>query len=262
MKPFLKMANRKDTSGTMLKTDAKTKEKELRKDRTEANKLKSKKNRRNLNVEKQAVDEEAIAALFILGISHIYHITHIDNLRDIYKYGLLPHNNVHRKIDISNQAVNARRERSEPIYGKSVHDYVPFYFNPRNAMLYKTQSDFGNKIVILRLKNELLLQNQVIYTNSNAAVNSARYSNNINDLHSKDFIDFSKVFSENWSNHGIRDDKLKQTMMAEVLIPKYVAYQAIDAIICFDQETREFVFKIIGSNKVDIIVDKSKFFEV
>lgn len=89
---------------------------------------------RNLNLRSSQI-EKAIDSLFIrkYGINYLYHMTHIDNLESIFKYGLLSHNEAHRrglvKVDISMQAAQEWR--------KKVHNYVPFYFSPRNTMLYK-----------------------------------------------------------------------------------------------------------------------------
>lgn len=46
------------------------------------------------------------------------HMTHINNLESILANGLLPHGNTKQMVDISNQAVNQRRDSVEPIYGK------------------------------------------------------------------------------------------------------------------------------------------------
>ena len=74
------------------------------------------------------------------GIYYLYHLTHKDNLENILRYGLQSHNLAHQnnliKKDISNKDVNKRRQKRDPIYKKSIHDYVPLYFNPRNPMMY------------------------------------------------------------------------------------------------------------------------------
>jgi hypothetical protein len=69
-------------------------------------------------------------------IKYIYHMTHKDNLESILENGLFSHNNDFVTNRIDNPDVNNRRNFFEPIYNKNVQDYVPFYFNPRNAMLY------------------------------------------------------------------------------------------------------------------------------
>jgi len=49
------------------------------------------------------------------GFTSLDHMTHIDNLESIFKYGLLAHNNPYKQIDISNTEVNARREGRESL---------------------------------------------------------------------------------------------------------------------------------------------------
>ena len=145
----------------------------------------------------------------------VYHMTHINNLPAIFEHGLLAHNNTHKRVDISNQTVNARRaDIQDPIYERSVHEYVPFYFNPRNAMLYKTQSEFGRDIAILEFSSDILLQKNALFTNGNAASNGTGYSNHINELET---INWNLVFSSSWNGYG---HHVKQAMMSEVLIHK------------------------------------------
>ena len=91
----------------------------------------------------------------------IYYMLHIDNLDSILKKGFLSHNLAHKLAnikDISNIDVNNRRGDVKFNDGRSLHDYVPFYFNPRNAMLYSTQSRFSDNIIILELNIRPLLK--------------------------------------------------------------------------------------------------------
>lgn len=130
------------------------------------------------------MDKSNAAAIIMdkLRIATVDHMTHVNNLDSIFEYGLLAHNNPHKKIDISNKEVNLRRNSNEPIYNKSIHDYVPLYFNPRNAMLYKTQKEFGDEIIILAFnRNTILLENS-LFTNGNAASDHTLFSNDITEL--------------------------------------------------------------------------------
>jgi len=112
-------------------------------------------------------------------IATIDHMIHIDNLDTILQYGLFSHNNPYKKIDISNKEVNSKRIKIEPIYHKSIHNYVPFYFNPRNAMLYRNQQVFGENIIILGFYNKIICKDNVIFTNSNAVAKSSIFTNDI-----------------------------------------------------------------------------------
>lgn len=215
----------------------------------------------NYNEDKlKVLDSNCIHILEKLNIKLIYHMTHLKNLRNILEHGLLSHNNSYKVIDISNEEVNSRRDRLEPIYNNTVHYYVPFYFNPRNAMLYRNQKFFNNNIIIIGYKNELLLKDNVVYTNANAAADETYYSNNINDLINTNFIDFNKVFSSGWNNYGNLDNKLKQTMMAEVLIPSKVENNMIDTIFCINNEVKHYILKNFDIKNINVIVDTNKFF--
>jgi len=61
-------------------------------------------------------------------VKALYHMTHIDNLYSILKYGLLSHGNQFQKEDISNREVNSRRSVRDPLFRRPLHSYVPFYF--------------------------------------------------------------------------------------------------------------------------------------
>ena len=179
-------------------------------------------------------------------------MTHIDNLDSIFKYGLLAHNNPHKKKDISNQEVNERRNHKESIYGRKVHDYVPFYFNPRNAMMYKNKN---KNIVILCFDKNLIYSSGALFTNKNASTNSVKYYNNINDLKE---INWDYVWSESWYN---KEDSfnIKQSMMSEVLVYQNVSIKYLEAIICKDQSTKKYLKK--KYNSINIIVDDKQFFK-
>lgn len=127
-------------------------------------------------------ENSALAIIKKVGIASIDHMTHIDNLDSIFKNGLLAHNNPYKKIDISNKEVNERRNKLDPIYKRNIHDYVPLYFNPRNAMLYRNQRIFGDGVVILAFNNNIILQDNSFFTNGNVASNHTLYSNDINEL--------------------------------------------------------------------------------
>lgn len=192
--------------------------------------------------------------------NYIYHMTHIDNLQNILEHGLIAHDNIYKIVDISNTEVNSRRVKIEPIYNKPIHYYVPFYFNPRNAMLYKNQRIFGDKIIILGFNREILLLKNTVYTNSNAAANETYYTNNVNELFNHNFIDWNNVFSDSWNNNGIQDYKLKQKMMAEVLVPQKVEIKMLCKIICIDNTIESYILNNYNIENIEITIDKSKYF--
>jgi hypothetical protein len=180
----------------------------------------------------------------------VFHITHIDNLETILKNGLLSHNNPYKKTDISNQDVNSRRNKIEPIYKNNLHNYVPFYFNCRNSMLYKTQKEFGENIIILIFERDIMLKNNVLFTNKGAATNDVKFTNDIKDLLDNDFINWANVKARSWD----LDKNLKQTMMAEMLLLGEIDANEIDVILCQNDSIKDIVTNYLtaNSNKADV----------
>lgn len=117
---------------------------------------------------------------FTLGT--IDHMTHIDNLKGILDNGLMAHNNPYKIKDISNLEVNDRRSKLDPVNHKPIHDYVPFYFNPRNAMLYRNQIKYGEAIIILGFDPSIIQTKNAIFTDCNAACNDTSYFDSIDNL--------------------------------------------------------------------------------
>ena len=201
---------------------------------------------------------------FLDKMSKIFHMTHSGNLKNILLYGLQNHYNVYKKVDISNREVNDRREKVEHIYGRKIHDYVPFYFNPRNAMLYPSRDNIY--VVILGIDVKVIKDHRtgVLISDRNAAVNNARFSKYLPDLQNQNFINFNEVFSQRWCNNGVRYDDIKQKMMAEILINDVVYSRYIRSIYVKNQVCKKTIEdQLAGDLKmhnINIIVDPTKFF--
>ena len=190
-------------------------------------------------------------------VHYVYHMTHIENLETIIQHGLMGHGNPYQARDISNKEVNERRSHREPVYKKPVHDYVPFYFNPRNAMMYSRQNE---PLVLLALKGSVIGRRGVIFTDRNASTNSANYYRGFDQLNR---LPMQKIYSKSWAEDRISDDVLMKTMMAEVLVPRTVDFNEFSKIICPNETMRSRVLNILdtmGYLAIDVIVDGKKFF--
>lgn len=158
------------------------------------------------------------------GIEYIYHMTHIDNLKNILKYGLLSHHNDAVRHNIDNPEVNNRRNFYEPIYNKNVHNYVPFYFNPRNAMLY-VNKEKQDEIVILAFDRSLIYKQGSLFTDGNASVQGTKFYKDIKDLNK---LNWQCLKSKYWNDF----EDGKRLMMAEVLVPDNVNIGYLKKIYC------------------------------
>ena len=194
------------------------------------------------------------------GIETIDHMTHIDNLETILAHGLYAHSNPYKQTDISNEEVNDRRSKLEPVYHKSIHDYVPFYFNARNAMLYRNQCHFGEDIIILGFEQDIILEENVLFTNNNASSGSASFTSDASELLDSTFIDWDIVFSNRWVHGGERDTATMQMMMAEVLIPKHVKSSKIQVIYCQSSSIKDKIEHNFELNGIKVVVDTNVFF--
>lgn len=158
------------------------------------------------------------------GVEYLYHMTHIDNLSSIMKYGLYAHGNGYQSKDISDNEVNDRRSLEEPIYHLPIHSYVPFYFNPKNAMLFRRRN-IQDQIVILGINRDLIFSKQALFTDGNAACQSTKFYNNIEDMNK---LDWNCLHADRWSD--IYDGR--RTRMAEVLIPNLVRASDVEVVFC------------------------------
>jgi hypothetical protein len=182
------------------------------------------------------------------------HMTHVNNLEGILAQGLLAHNNAFQKVDISNQAVNKRRSAAEPVYNKKIHDYVPFYFNPRNAMQYKNKNQ---NIIILGFDKNIVATDGAVYTNGNASRSGTHFSNDKNFLKQ---LNWKEIFSQSWCNYGEYDDGLKSRMMSELLIPNNVSIDDLEVIFCKTENMKTYIMKAYDLNGFQIIVEPRLFF--
>jgi hypothetical protein len=178
-------------------------------------------------------------------------------LKVILKDGLMSHNLVRTYVDISNNDVNKRRSRTDNPHKINLHQYVPLYFNPRNAMLFSCQKQFGEDIVILEIDNEEISNDYTLFSEGNAARQDSKITTNKLDLAN---FKWEAINSSAWSdNYSGVDINLKSLMMSECLILNSLNSQHILRIFCSNENVRARLFQQSLTN-VDIEVDKSLFF--
>ena len=160
-----------------------------------------------------------------LGIKYLYHMTHIENLNSILTKGLLSHNKAHQgefiKKDISMQEAQSWRT--------AWHGYVPFYFNPRNTMLYKRQN-IQNDVVMLGIDPMLILEEGTLFSDGNVA---ARATKIYDDLAMLEQLPWGTIKASSWNYPDPEmKQRCKRIMCAEVLVPEQVGVPSILKIFC------------------------------
>lgn len=160
-------------------------------------------------------------------VNYLYHMTHIDNLRSILKYGLLSHNSARGgklETDIADNEVNERRSKPDPIYDRSLHDYVPLYFNPKNPMLY-SRKGIQNDIVILAINTKIIGGTEVVFTDGNAASSGTKFYSSVTDLQN---LNMACIYGEYWNDF----EDGKRERCAETLVPNRIGASMILKVFC------------------------------
>lgn len=172
------------------------------------------------------------------GIDYLYHMTYIDNLASIIKNGLLSHNEAYRqgliKADISDSNVqDIRAGTIDPCYNRSLHEYVPLYFSPRNPMLYRRR-EIQEDIVILGLDPQLLSEPNIVFTNGNAAASGTIFYTVISML---DHLPWNLIRARSWTD--IEDGK--RIKCAEVLVYPKIEPSRIQMVFSYSDKHRETI---------------------
>jgi hypothetical protein len=164
-------------------------------------------------------------------------MTHKSNLRNILQNGLLSHNSAraegHMVTDIADGEVNARRQRRESIYNRSLHDYVPLYFNPKNPMLFRRR-EMQDEIIVLAINRSLLLNPNAIFTDGNAASSGSRFYRDADQLR---FLNWNCINGGYWNDF----EDGKRIRCAEVLIYPRITAAAINKIYFKQYNLREYL---------------------
>lgn len=182
--------------------------------------------------QREAEKQRQIGVLHQYRVQHVEHIAHIDNLEGILRDGLLARNRVRGPfVDIADVDVNARRDRIEPIYRRSIHDYVPFYFNAINPMLSRRRDVIGN-LTILHVAVAPIVQSDCrwVFSDGNAAAGPTNFFGAVDDL---DKLDWNCLQAIYWNDIPGG----KRTRCAEVLVETQVPTEWIVQIDCFTRAT-------------------------
>ena len=193
------------------------------------------------------------------GIEYLYHMTHKNNLQNILQKGLQSHNHAKinhlTQVDIADNLVNDRRSRLEPIYSRSIHDYVPFYFNVKNPMLFR-RKNIQNEIVVLAIDKNVLHKDNTLFTNGNAASNATLFFKTTEDLNK---LNWHCINAEYWNE--IVDGK--RIRCSEVLVYPNILTTSIQKIFCNNIATRQFVeSKIINYTHIEVELNTNLYFSV
>lgn len=191
-------------------------------------------------------------------LNYIYHTTHIKNIEQIVNQGLLNHNQADCQYDISNQNFNRLRCKREPFYGRQVHDYVPFYLNPRNAFMYSSFAKGRNKdLVIIAVNTYIINDFDVLLTDGNAALDKTQFTDDMNELNNL----HKDVFADRWVDYDrTHFYDVKRRMMSEILVPESVPSAYFAKLIVHSLDAAFRLDERLGEHDFEIMIQPELFF--
>jgi len=196
------------------------------------------------------------------GINYLYHITHKKNLKSILRFGLLSRNLCMEKgirvEEIGDKEIVGKRGiKIIPGSNARLNDYVPLYFNPRNAMMYRVCEKFkASRLVVLAFDINVILIKGTIFTDGNAASEEAKFYYSKYELEK---FDWGKINSKEWVFDWFIDAEKKRKMMAETLVKEKIPSKYLKKIICNCEESAKEV-KDLVKGKFEVEVSEDMFF--
>ena len=174
-------------------------------------------------------------------INYLYHMTSVHNMDSIIRHGLLSHNEAYQreliKRDISSIDVQNKRHNKfiDPHY---LHDYVSLYFSPRNPMLCALQN-IQEEIVILCISPKLVFNENIIFSDGNAASASTTFFTGVDSLEQ---FPWQIIHARFWPDH----EDGKRIKCAEILVYPKIPTSLIMKIYCCNQRTKISCVKMVN----------------
>jgi len=176
-------------------------------------------------------------------IKYIFRMTHIDNIGHILKAGIVHATSPLASSDfisIGDTSLIASRNTTRLENGKTIGDYIPFYFGYRTPMLYVIQHGYNNVpkqeaqdiiYIVLRIQSLIDAGLKWGFTDGHSRNNLTKFYEGIDLQHINEVLKPSDIFERQWSKNDDTDIKrrkeaefLSETDVPAALIAGYVVY--------------------------------------
>lgn len=207
-------------------------------------------------------------------MTSIYHITHIDNLESIIRYGGLHCDNGRNSrslspVGIAHDDIKRRRQvKRVPVGpGGVVADYVPFYFCPRSPMLYSIASGYvsgytGGQAPIVHLVSSTTdVTSQGLgftFTDGHATVGISKFFDQLADL---SHLDWNVIGATIWNDINTDMDR-KRRKQAEFLVHRFAPWDLFTEIGVISDEMARAVTNVIqwASHRPQVMVHRNWYY--
>ena len=171
-------------------------------------------------------------------IPNLFHITHRDNIPGILRRGLLCRNRIETLhlpyLDLSDSECQSRRSCRDLDGGVlDLHDYVPLFIEPRNAMLYRLEKALGEHgdpdgLTILEVSGTAADWRASLLADGIAS-SPASHLFHADDPEGWEALDWDAIRCRNWKDQP--DPKAaKRRKMAEVMVSGSLSSRHISKI--------------------------------
>lgn len=178
----------------------------------------------------------------------LYRITHVENIPHIQQFGITHSNSVNANPEyksIGDNSLITTRNEFKLNNGRTLGEYIPFYFGPRMPMLYVIQHGYNmvsptpaHEIVycITSIQNVINLGLEFIFTDGHAVDSfSSQYTKQ--DLAKiESIIDWKAITDRYWRDESDLDKKRRRE--AEFLILGDLASEGIISFLVFNNEAK------------------------
>lgn len=178
----------------------------------------------------------------------IFRIVHRDNIPWVLDNGLhCKNSNIvdSQYVQIGNpELIDKRSTRLVPtVPGRTLSDYVPFYFTPFSPMLLNITTGYGGirkrdnaEIVLLVSSLPRLTELNIpfLFTDRHAYLSLAQY---YSDLAKLDQLDWEALQNRNFKRDADHPERFER-YQAEALVHKYMPINALLGIVCYNETVR------------------------
>jgi hypothetical protein len=200
---------------------------------------------------------------------YLYRMTHIENIPHIFKYGITHPDSINQNLNyysIGDSSLISKRSNFLLKGGKTLGDFIPFYFGFRMPMLYVVQKGFNgvtitepDKIVycITSIQKILDLKIDFIFTNGHA-INALTQFYDVNDVKNiNDLIDFKAIHAPFWKDE--EDLDLKRRKEAEFLVLGDLSVDTVLGYVVYSTDAQLKLLEL-GITKEKIVVKPNFYF--
>lgn len=203
-------------------------------------------------------------------ITHIYRMTHLENIPHIFEHGLTHYQSPNMNPDyvpIGDGTLIQKRVSVQIPGGSMLGEYLPFYFGVRMPMLYVIQNGFNgvhavnpSNIVycVVSIKSIVLDNFNFMFTDGHAVdgLTSFYDPSRIDEI--DNIVDSKAVNSKYWRDDTDLD--LKRRKEAEFLILGDVPPNKVMGFLTYSDETMQSIMQMDGFGKKKIFVRPDCYF--